>query len=327
MVMENLDIEYTDIDYFEIVVTKTYSNKRIDRLLSDIIEGVSRSRLKKLIDSEFICLNGGRTEPSHITKIGEIIQIRLPEPELVNLKPQKIPFDQIYEDDNLLVMNKRANLVMHPGNGNYENTILNGLLFKYPESRKLPRAGIVHRLDKDTTGLVVVAKNRLAFDSLTMQILKRNIRRNYLALVWGNVPKKIEIEGKIERDKANRLRFMISKTDKGKFAHTTVIPIETGQVQNQKVTLVKCILNTGRTHQIRVHMEGFGHPIVGDVLYKRGSPRHLREEVMPRQALHAFSLTFLEPIKKYPMTFQVFPPDDLKKQIREAGICLHQLLR
>ena len=128
MVMENLDIEYTDIDYFEIVVTKTYSNKRIDRLLSDVIEGVSRSRLKKLIDSEFIRLNGGRTEPSHITKIGEIIQIRLPEPELVNLKPQKIPFDQIYEDDNLLVMNKRANLVMHPGNGNYENTILNGLL-------------------------------------------------------------------------------------------------------------------------------------------------------------------------------------------------------
>ena len=120
---------------------------------------------------------------------------------------------------------------------------------------------------------------------------------------------------------------MISKTDKGKFAHTTVIPIETGQVQNQKVTLVKCILNTGRTHQIRVHMEGFGHPIVGDVLYKRGSPRHLREEVMPRQALHAFSLTFLEPIKKYPMTFQVLPPDDLKKQIREAGICLHQLLQ
>ncbi|GIR49688.1 MAG: hypothetical protein CM15mP58_17850 [Burkholderiaceae bacterium] len=209
MVMENLDIEYTDIDYFEIVVTKTYSNKRIDRLLSDLIEGVSRSRLKKLIDSEFIRLNGGRTEPSHITKIGEIIQIRLPEPELVNLKPQEIPFDQIYEDDNLLVMNKSANLVMHPGNGNYENTILNGLLFKYPESRKLPRAGIVHRLDKDTTGLVVVAKNRLAFDSLSMQILKRNIRRNYLALVWGNVPTKIEIEGKIERDKANRLRFMI----------------------------------------------------------------------------------------------------------------------
>ena len=118
--MENLDIEYTDINYFEIVVTKTYSNKRIDRLLSDIIRGVSRSRLKKLIDSEFIHLNGERTEPSHITKIGEIIQVRLPEPELINLKPQKIPFDQIYEDDNLLVMNKRANLVMHPGNGNYE---------------------------------------------------------------------------------------------------------------------------------------------------------------------------------------------------------------
>ena len=103
-------------------------------------------------------MNGGRTEPSHITKIGEIIQIRLPEPELINLKPQEILFDQIYEDNNLLVMNKRANLVMHPGNGNHENTILNGLLFKYSESRKLPRAGIVHRLDKDTTGLVVVAK-------------------------------------------------------------------------------------------------------------------------------------------------------------------------
>ena len=246
---------------------------------------------------------------------------------MFNLKPQKIPFDQVYEDDNLLVMNKRANLVMHPGNGNYENTILNGLLFKYPESRKLPRAGIVHRLDKDTTGLVVVAKNRLAFDSLSMQILKRNIRRNYLALVWGNVLTKIEIEGKIERDRANRLRFMISKTDKGKFAHTTVIPIETGHLQNQKVTLVKCILNTGRTHQIRVHMEGVGYPIVGDVLYKRGSPRHLREKVMPRQALHAFSLAFFDPIKKYPMTFQVFPPDDLKKQIKEAGICLHQLLQ
>jgi len=325
--MENLDIEYTDIDYFEIVVTKPYSNKRIDRLLSDVIEGVSRSRLKKLIDSEFILLNGGRTEPSHVTKIGEIIQIRLPEPELVNLKPQEIPFDQIYEDDNLLVMNKRANLVMHPGNGNYENTILNGLLFKYPESRKLPRAGIVHRLDKDTTGLVVVAKNRLAFDSLSKQILKRNINRNYLALVWGNVLKKIEIEGKIERDRANRLRFMISKTEKGKFAHTTVIPIGTGHLQNHEVTLVKCILNTGRTHQIRVHMEGVGYPIVGDILYKRGSPRHLREKVMPRQALHAFSLAFLDPINKHPMTFRVFPPDDMKNQIREARICLHQLLQ
>ena len=325
--MENLDIEYTDIDYFEIVVTKTYSNTRIDLLLSNVIEGVSRSRLKKLIDSEYIRLNGGRTEPSHITKIGEIIQIRLPEPEFINLKPQNIPFDQVYEDDNLLVMNKRANLVMHPGNGNYENTILNGLLFKYPESRQLPRAGIVHRLDKDTTGLVVVAKNRLAFDSLSSQILKRNIRRNYLALVWGNVLTKIEIEGKINRDRANRLRFIISKTDKGKFAHTTVIPIGTGYLQNQKVTLVKCILNTGRTHQIRVHMEGVGYPIVGDVLYKRGSPRHLREKVMPRQALHAFSLAFFDPIKKYPMTFQALPPDDLKKQIKEAGICLHQLLQ
>ena len=104
-------------------------------------------------------------------------------------------------------MNKRANLVMHPGNGNYENTILNGLLFKYPESRKLPRAGIVHRLDKDTTGLVVVAKNRLAFDSLSIQILKRNIRRNYLALVWGNVLTKIEIEGKIERDRGKPIAF------------------------------------------------------------------------------------------------------------------------
>ena len=323
--MENLDIEYKDIDYFEIVIIKTYSNKRIDRLLSDMIEGVSRSRVKKLIDSQFILLNGGRTEPSHITKIGEIIQIRLPELELVNLKPQEIAFDQSYEDDNLVVINKSANLVMHPGNGNYENTILNGLLFKYPESRKLPRAGIVHRLDKDTTGLVVVAKNRLAFDSLSMQILKRNIRRIYLVLVWGNVPTKIEIEGKIERDKANRLRFMISKTDKGKFAHTTVIPIKTGFLHSQKVTLVKCILNTGRTHQIRVHMEGVGHPIVGDVLYKRGSPRNLKEKVMKRQALHAFSLAFFDPIKKYPMTFQVFPPHDLTKQIIEAGICLHQL--
>ena len=202
--MENSDVEYKDIEYFEIVISKTYSNKRVDRLLSDVIEGVSRSRLKKLIETEFIRLNGERTEPSHITKIGEIIQIRLPEPEVINLKPQEILFDQIYEDDNLLVMNKKANLVMHPGNGNYENTILNGLLFKYPESRKLPRAGIVHRLDKDTTGLVVVAKNRLAFDSLSMQILKKTIRRNYLALVWGDLTTKIEIEGKIERDRTNR---------------------------------------------------------------------------------------------------------------------------
>ena len=324
--MENLDIEHTDVDYYEIVVTKPYSNKRIDRLLSDVIEGVSRSRLKRLIDSGFIRLNGIRTEPSHITRIGEIIQICLPEPELINLKPQEIHFDQIYEDDNLLVMNKRANLVMHPGNGNFENTILNGLLFKYSESRKLPRAGIVHRLDKDTTGLVVVAKNRLAFDSLSTQILKRTVRRNYLALVWGHLLTKIEIEGKLERDRANRLRFMISKTDKGKFAHTTVIPIDRGHLQNQHVTLVKCILNTGRTHQIRVHMEGIGHPIVGDLLYKRGSPRDLRGRVMARQALHAFSLAFFDPIKKYPMTFQVLPPDDLKKQIKEAGICLHQLL-
>ncbi|MDA9689422.1 RluA family pseudouridine synthase [Betaproteobacteria bacterium] len=323
--MENLDIEYTDSDYFEIVVTKIYSNKRIDQLLSDVIKDVSRSRLKKLIDSEFILLNGKSTEPSHITKIGEIIQIHLPEPELVSLKPQEITFDQIYEDDNLLVINKRANLVMHPGNGNYENTILNGLLFKYPESRKLPRAGIVHRLDKDTTGLVVVAKNRLAFDSLSKQILKKIIRRNYLALVWGNIPAKIEIQRKIERDKANRLRFMISKTDKGKFAHTTVIPIKTGYLQNRRVTLVKCILNTGRTHQIRVHMEGVGNPIVGDVLYKRGSPRHLRENVMQRQALHAFSLAFIDPIKKNHLAFQVIPPHDLEKQIREAGICIHQL--
>ena len=283
--------------------------------------------MKKLIDAEFICLNGEPTEPSHITRIGEIIQIRLPEPEVINLKPQEIPFDQIYEDDNLLVINKRANLIMHPGNGNYENTILNGLLFKYPESRKLPRAGIVHRLDKDTTGLVVVAKNRLAFDSLSMQILKKSVRRNYLALVWGSFTTKIEIEGKIDRDSANRLRFMISKTGKGKFAHTTVIPIETGHLQNQKVSLVKCILNTGRTHQIRVHMEGIGHPIVGDGVYKRGAPRHLREKVMPRQALHAFSLAFYDPIKKFPMTFQVFPPHDLKRQIREAGICLHRLLQ
>ncbi len=319
--MEKLSPGYNHIGYFTIVITNTYSNKRLDLLLSEVINNLSRTRIKKLVDTGFVLLNGAKTEPSHITRTGEIVEVNIPELEDFSLKPKKLDLNLIYEDENLLVINKPANLVMHPGNGNHENTILNGLLYQYPESRKLPRAGIVHRLDKDTTGLVVVAKDQLSYVSLTEQILKKSVKRCYVALVWGELQKEIEVKRRIERDRVNRLRFRVSQRENGRFAHTFVSPVEFGRLEGKRVTLVECVLHTGRTHQIRVHMEDIGHPIVGDNLYKRGSPRPSRTMVIGRQALHAFSLSFMHPANKKDMAFTASLPPDLKNQINEARIC------
>ena len=314
-------VDYTTFDYFKIVITETSSNKRIDRLLSEEIDDVSRSKLKKLIDGYFVLLNGNPTEPSYLTKIGDIIEVKIPEPEDVGLEAQDIPLDIVYEDETLLVINKRANMVMHPGNGNFRNTLLNGLLFINPESKKLPRAGIVHRLDKDTTGLIVVAKNQFSFNSLSEQIAKKNIIRVYFALVWGQLLRKVEKIGNIKRDRSNRLRFIVSNNYDGKYAHTSITPLDSGYIENKKVTLVECLLSTGRTHQIRVHLEDIGNPIVGDTLYKRGAPRGLKRIVLNRQALHAYKLSFCHPEKKQQMTFEAQPPSDLTSQIKIAKIC------
>ena len=208
--------------------------------------------------------------------------------------PEPVPFEVLDENDQLIVVNKRAGLVVHPGAGNWQGTLMNGLLHQYPELSALPRAGIVHRLDKDTSGLLLVARTEPARQSLIDQLNARTLHRRYVALCHGVLHGAHQFTGPIGRDRSNRLRMTVRED--GREALTTVDVIQSGELDQVPVTLVYCRLATGRTHQIRVHLSRAGHPLVGDTVYG-GRKLH----GFDRQALHAFSveLTQALPVRNH----------------------------
>jgi 23S rRNA pseudouridine1911/1915/1917 synthase len=306
-----------------VTVTQDHAGERVDRFLADALGTLSRSRVKTLIDEGRLRGdNGPVTQPAEPVKPGTTYILDLPAPVDARPRPQQIPFPILYEDADLIVLDKPAGLVVHPAPGNQDGTLVNALLAHcgpgFTGIGAERRPGIVHRLDKDTTGVMVVAKTQLANDALTAAFAARDLDRAYHALVWG-LPQPLagEIEGAVGRDKRDRKRMALV-THGGKFALTRYRTMRAWQTS---LALVECRLATGRTHQIRVHFAAHGHPIVGDPLYLRRVPAiakainpPLRGQLLdfPRQALHAASLGFKHPRTGLPLHFEAALPADMQ---------------
>jgi 23S rRNA pseudouridine1911/1915/1917 synthase len=290
---------------------------RLDKALAGLVPEFSRNYLQQLIEAGGVSVKGLKTvKTSAKVKAGDELSIELrPTPQSQAFKPEAMALDIVYADAHLLVINKPAGLVVHPAPGNWSGTLLNGLLAHDPQASFMPRAGIVHRLDKDTSGLMVVARQRQTMDQLVSMIAARTVSREYIALAHGawEGAKTRQVEAPIGRDPRNRLRMAVVDLEKnsGKTASTVVSLLGSAE----KHCLVKCQLHTGRTHQIRVHMALLGHPLVSDALYGGALAGD-----MTRQALHACRLAFAHPATGEPMEFRSPPPPDLFSAMDALGL-------
>ncbi|MBC7647843.1 MAG: RluA family pseudouridine synthase [Vitreoscilla sp.] len=291
--------------------------ERLDRTLALIVPEFSRSYLQQLIASGAVLHNGlAQIKSSTRVKAGDSLTIELkPTPQSQAFKPEAMALDVVFEDEFLLVINKPAGLVVHPAPGNWSGTLLNGLLARDAQAANLPRAGIVHRLDKDTSGLMVVARTRQTMDQLVGMIAARHVSRQYLALAhhpWKGA-KTRHIDMAVGRDTKNRLRMAVVDLDKqaGKAASTDITLIDNGSAN----CLVRCKLHTGRTHQIRVHMAAIGHPLVSDALYGGALAAG-----MQRQALHACRLAFDHPATGRALAFVSNLPPDMQLAITDLAL-------
>ena len=285
---------------------------RLDSALAKLMPDYSRSRLATWIKEDLVIVNGKPARPKEKLIGGEFITVtvRSSEESLAFL-PEKMDLDIVYEDDTVIVVNKSAGLVVHPAAGNWSGTLLNGLLAHCPELGQIPRAGIVHRLDKETSGLMVIAKTLPAQNSLVRQLQERTVKRIYRAVANGVVPFDGKIETLIGRDPHNRLKMAVVKYG-GKPAITHVKVLERYPAHSY----IECSLETGRTHQIRVHMREANHPLAADPIY--GNPRHPCSEMVKeavkalgRQALHAYRLSFLHPKTQKAVSFEAAIPEDM----------------
>ena len=322
---------------FNTTVPLNYHGNRIDKFLQSQINELSRTRLQTLIRDGQVKLNDITiNDVSKKIKENDQIKINFPPPKITFIKPKKIPLEILYDDDDIIVINKSPGVVVHPGAGNYEETIVNGLLFKYQNNLssvggKL-RPGIVHRIDKDTSGVIVVAKNDNAHIRLSEQFSNHTIKRIYEALVWGSLkPQNGKINEKISRSVKNR-QLMSVRKEKGKIAITNYKTLKVFQNLNlPKISLIECQLETGRTHQIRVHMNFKGNPILGDKSYGKSKKKfkkidpNLEKKInnFNRQALHAKSLGFIHPKTKKEFFFEARRPKDfdtLIKSLKKSSV-------
>ena len=291
-------------------VGEAQHGERLDKALATSVTEFSRSYLQQLLETGLVTLNGKLcTKVSQKVKAGDSISLELrPTPQSQAFKPEAVDFAIAYEDAHLLVVNKPAGLVVHPAPGNWSGTLLNGLLAHDPCFLLVPRAGIVHRLDKDTSGLMVVAKTREVMDALVRAIAAREVSRQYLALAHGAWvgAKHRTVDAPIGRDPRNRLRMAVVDlaSQSGKTARTDFELL----ASDASSSFVRCILHTGRTHQIRVHMAFIGHPLVADSVYG-GTPRYGLE----RQALHATRLAFLHPVTGKQLQFDAPLATDMQE--------------
>lgn len=277
------------------------NNIRIDKFIK--IEDITRAQLQKLIDDGNVTVNGTTVKASYKLKLNDEIKIVIPEPVELDVKAENIPLDIVFEDENMLVINKPQGMVVHPAAGNYEGTLVNALLYHCKGSLSgingVLRPGIVHRIDKDTSGLIMVAKTNEAHLSLSEQIKNKTAYRHYICIVSGHVlQKKGIIDAPIGRHPSSRLKMAVTPTN----SKEAVTHFEVLEYLNN-ATYVACELKTGRTHQIRVHMQYIGHPIVGDPLYLNKNPYGLKG-----QALHAEKISFNHPVSGKRMEFHAPPP-------------------
>lgn len=321
---------------YQFTVPDIKTRQRIDKYIVNFIENASRTKLQKIINLGNVTVNGEIVKSNYIVKPNDEIEIDMPVPDRQEVLPENIPLDIIYEDDYLMIVNKPAGMVTHPAYKNYSGTLVNAIMYyadqKHDKLSNLggfERAGIVHRLDKDTSGILVIAKDEVTHRKLSEQFYKHTIDREYNAVVWGMLKKKSgTINEKLGRDKRDRKKVAVYKKDDdgGKIAITNYEVIE----EYDFLSLVKLKLQTGRTHQIRVHLAHLAHPVFGDETYGGTEPHSVQVtakmkasvknllEIMPRQALHARVLGFIHPHTNEYMRFETELPDDMKKLIEKV---------
>lgn len=314
---EELEDASIEVEWRNLSVSAEQHGERLDKALVEAAPEFSRSYLQQLIEAERVTINTQVARKASIkVKAGDVLVIELrPTPQSQAFTPQAMPLDVVFEDAHILVINKPAGLVVHPAPGNWSGTLLNGLLAYVPTIAAVPRAGIVHRLDKDTSGLMVVARSRAVMDALVHSIAARDVSRQYLAIAhrpWTG-PARRTVDAPIGRDPRNRLRMAVIdlESQAGKTAKTDVVFLDNADIG----CLVRCILHTGRTHQIRVHMASLGHPLVADVVYGG-----VCVAGMPRQALHATRLAFAHPVTGQALAFEVPPPEDFSALLSAWGL-------
>ena len=295
-------------------VPRALAGLRLDHALVKMFPQYSRNRLQAWLKLGLVRVDGAQADRSTKTMGGEKVELA-PPPETDAASPpaQRMPLAIVHEDRDLIVVNKPAGLIVHPGAGNPDRTLMNALLAHAPALRQVPRAGIVHRLDKDTSGLMVVAKNLTAQANLAAQLADRSVKRTYLALVHGAPPAHGAIDAPVGRDTRARTRMTV--TGRGKEARTRYRVLE----RLGRFALVECRLETGRTHQIRVHLQHIRHPVVGDPVYRQGAGQ---APSFARQALHAAELELIHPRSGKAKSWSAPLPADMKKllaQLRRAG--------
>jgi 23S rRNA pseudouridine1911/1915/1917 synthase len=300
------------------VVPPQLSGLRLDTCLSELEHDWSRSRIRTWIDDERVLLNQRANKASARVKEGDVIIVEEPTVKPSTVPPQNIPLDVIYEDSDLIIVNKASGIVVHPASGNPDGTLVNALLHHCQDLSGIggvERPGIVHRLDKDTTGLLVVAKSDRAHLALSLAFRRRAVHKTYLAVCYGHPAERNGIvEGSLARHPKDRQRMAVQPRGRAARTHYTVEELLRG------ASLVSCMPVTGRTHQIRVHMASIGHALVGDPLYAGRQWRTLEDarcrkacKGFPRQALHAYRIAFVHPVSKQEVEFEAPLPEDIEQ--------------
>jgi len=301
----------------KIIIPDRLIGSRLDAAISEMLPELSRNKITSWIKSGEILIDSNPFKPKEKVLGGEIIEMNVSPEENTNWIAEDIKLDIVFEDDEIIILNKPSGLVTHPGAGNTHGTLANGILFARPELSQLDRAGIVHRLDKDTSGLMVVAKTEHAKLSLIKQLESHSVSREYSAIVYGSMVTGGMVDEPIGRDSANRQKQAVTKGGKPAITHYRVIE------KFKNFTLIKAILETGRTHQIRVHMSHIGHPLLGDFTYggKVKFPKGAKEELkvaikeFSRQALHAKKLSIIHPGDNKELSWRSKLPEDLDTMI------------
>jgi 23S rRNA pseudouridine1911/1915/1917 synthase len=283
------------------------AGQRLDQALAGLLHQFSRTRLTAWIRDARVTVDGEPAQPRDKVWGGETIAVQpTPDPQELAFAPEAIPLNILFEDDTLLVVNKPPGLVVHPGSGNWQGTLLNALLQHAPALREVPRAGIVHRLDKDTSGLLVVAKTLISQTALVRQLQARTVTREYVAIAHGQITRGGRVEAPIGRHPVHRTRMAVVARGKAALTHYEVLE------RYARATLLRCRLETGRTHQIRVHLASIGHPLLGDPVYGlRGAGR----VPFHRQALHAERLSLVHPVSGQQLDWHAPLPSDMEQLI------------
>lgn len=297
----------------KIIINEEFKGKRIDSFISEYNSELSRSTVQRLIEENEITVNGKKTKPSYKTNLNDEIEINIPEPKEIDLKAQDIPLEILYEDDDIIVVNKPKGMVVHPANGNPDGTLVNAIMTICKESLSgiggEIRPGIVHRLDKDTSGAIIVAKNDKAHIKLSEDLKNHKIKKTYIALVRGIIKEnEATINMPISRSKQDRKKMAVDKNGKEAITHFKVL-----NRYNGKYTLLEINIETGRTHQIRVHLSHIGYPIIGDETYSNGK----NEWGIKGQCLHAKSLDFKHPIEEKELHIEAPLPEYFIKILKE----------